>query len=571
MQNVPNIVREGLKASAPADNHPDADLLTAFAERSLSDRERSTVLEHLSRCGDCRDILALALPATETEQIVVSPMPNRWLTWPALRWGFVAAGVIAVASVGIVKYQRNMQSPATASALRPPAAVEVAANEPKTAPRFNVSPEDKKQKLQAPSAPVAADSLDANTSATESRGNNEKKAITREESIPSRRAAVGGQLPHGPRVSNLYQQQNAQNQAPAPAPPSAYDRLQSFHESAPSGGAMPATISGPSALSKTEVSNAVPAVARAKPAMPLPSRADATTNSLSDQDRAVTSRLQSGPGQISGSVVDPSGAVVANARVTIIPTAPTKTGTASAVTNSQGTWLIAGLPTGNYKAQAAAPGFKTTVLDLNYDASQPSQYNFTLNPGSVSETVEVSAQSAQTETVTSSAVGQGRLSGRNLTQLAVVTGAPVPRWSISATGALQRSIDQGNTWQTVNVIAASSSNTNATSLEIVAKSSGARMKEKDAAKAGKRDSATPVFRAVAANGSDVWAGGSAGVLYHSADAGSTWTRVFPASSGASLTGDIVSLQFPEPQHGTLSTSTTETWATADAGQTWQKQ
>lgn len=574
MQNVPNIVRERLKASPPAVNHPDADLLTAFAERSLPDRERTVVLEHLSRCGDCRDIVALALPATETAHTVVTPSPSRWLTWPALRWGFVAAGVLAIAFFGIVQYQRHLQPLTTASAPKQSAPVEVAANEPKSAPRFTVSPEDKKQKLQAPSTPASADSLDSRTEATEGRGKNEKKAIAREESVPSRRAATNGQLPHGPRVSNLYQlQNNAQNQspAPAPAPPSAFDRLQSFHENASASGATPATASAPSAVSKSEASNAAPAVAKAKPAMPLPSRADTTTNTQPDQDQAVhTSRSQAAPGQIGGYVVDPSGAVVANARVTITPMVSSKSGTASAVTNSQGTWLIAGLPTGNYKAQAEAPGFKTTVLDLNYDASQPSLYSFTLSPGSVSETVEVSAQTAQAGAMTSSAAGRAGLNGRNLTQLAAVIAAPVPRWSINATGALQRSIDQGNTWQTVDVTTPASS-TNATSLEIVAKSSGVRVKEKDATKANKRDSATPVFRAVAANGSNVWAGGSAGALFHSTDAGNTWTRIVPTSSGATLTGDIVSLEFPESQHGKISTSTSENWTTSDAGQTWQKQ
>ena len=65
MQNVPKIVRERLKAAAPAVNHPDADLLTAFAEDSLPGVERDGVLEHLARCGACRDIVALALPEAE--------------------------------------------------------------------------------------------------------------------------------------------------------------------------------------------------------------------------------------------------------------------------------------------------------------------------------------------------------------------------------------------------------------------------------------------------------------------------------------------------------------------------
>jgi photosystem II stability/assembly factor-like uncharacterized protein len=303
--------------------------------------------------------------------------------------------------------------------------------------------------------------------------------------------------------------------------------------------------------------------------MPLPSRADAATNNPdgSDQDGRLL-RSQIAPGQIGGYVVDPSGAVVANARVTITPT-PSKGETATAVTNSQGAWLIAGLPTGNYKAEAQASGFNTTVLDLNYDANRPSLYSLTLSPGTVSETVEVSAQAAQVQAMTSSATGRAAIGGRTLNQLAAVSQATQPRWNINATGVLQRSLDQGSTWQTVDVTASSASVTSSTSLEIVAKSS--RAKEKDAAKARKRDAVSLVFRAVAANGSDVWAGGSAGALYHSADAGNTWTRVFPSSSGATLTGDIISLEFSEPQHGKLSTSTSEVWSTADAGQSWQKQ
>ena len=70
MQNVPKIVRERLKAATPAVDHPDADVLTAFAERSLPKREQGVVLEHLARCGDCRDIVALALPATEPVEAV---------------------------------------------------------------------------------------------------------------------------------------------------------------------------------------------------------------------------------------------------------------------------------------------------------------------------------------------------------------------------------------------------------------------------------------------------------------------------------------------------------------------
>jgi photosystem II stability/assembly factor-like uncharacterized protein len=80
----------------------------------------------------------------------------------------------------------------------------------------------------------------------------------------------------------------------------------------------------------------------------------------------------------------------------------------------------------------------------------------------------------------------------------------------------------------------------------------------------------PIFRAVSAAGLEVWAGGSAGVLYHSVDGGQQWTRVVPAASGIPLTGDIISIAFPDPQRGQITTSTQEFWFTIDGGQTWQK-
>jgi photosystem II stability/assembly factor-like uncharacterized protein len=143
----------------------------------------------------------------------------------------------------------------------------------------------------------------------------------------------------------------------------------------------------------------------------------------------------------------------------------------------------------------------------------------------------------------------------------------LPLWSINAAGALQRSLDHGSTWQTVDVNA--NLVLDAASLQVSAQTS--RSKAKDAGKATKRDTAALSFRAVSAAGTEVWAGGSAGALYHSQDAGIHWTRIFPAAGSTGLTGDILTLEFADLQHGKLSTSTSEVWITADAGQTWQKQ
>src|SRR5258708_53975 len=70
-------------------SHPDADLLTAFVERALPDRERGTVLTHLAACAPCREIVALAQPAEIDTSTVLATNPSRSLF--LLRWGALAA------------------------------------------------------------------------------------------------------------------------------------------------------------------------------------------------------------------------------------------------------------------------------------------------------------------------------------------------------------------------------------------------------------------------------------------------------------------------------------------------
>src|SRR5260370_41921298 len=86
-------------------------------------------------------------------------MDGRSVTWRARRWGLGAAGVVAIASFGVLQYQRRLQSPSVAS--KQTGHVEVAANESKKAiAPFVAPPIEKKEKLQSPGAPAFADSVD---------------------------------------------------------------------------------------------------------------------------------------------------------------------------------------------------------------------------------------------------------------------------------------------------------------------------------------------------------------------------------------------------------------------------
>jgi hypothetical protein len=107
-------------------------------------------------------------------------------------------------------------------------------------------------------------------------------------------------------------------------------------------------------------------------------------------------RVQGAPGQMTGYVVDPSGVVIPFAQITITDSRNRKSRTA--VADAQGRWVIDGINSGNFKAQAEMQGFRTNTFNLNYDAKQPSLYNFQMNVASAAETVEVTANAPQIET-----------------------------------------------------------------------------------------------------------------------------------------------------------------------------
>src|SRR5207302_136636 len=83
----PKIVRVRLNSpSNPLGGHPDADLLTAFAEHSIGHCERAQVMQQLANCGDCREVISLAQPQIENLIVRHSSDPIAWLSSPVLRW-----------------------------------------------------------------------------------------------------------------------------------------------------------------------------------------------------------------------------------------------------------------------------------------------------------------------------------------------------------------------------------------------------------------------------------------------------------------------------------------------------
>jgi hypothetical protein len=95
-------------------------------------------------------------------------------------------------------------------------------------------------------------------------------------------------------------------------------------------------------------------------------------------------------GEITGRVIDPSGAVVPNVRITAMNTA---TGVSqSTVSSNAGTYTIPRLLVGTYTVTAESQGFKTAVAqDITLNVSQQRQVNFTLALAGVQAKVEVTA------------------------------------------------------------------------------------------------------------------------------------------------------------------------------------
>jgi len=527
MQDVPKIVRARLQRTTPAtaETHPDADLLTAFAERSLVGGERDHVLEHLARCPDCCDVVAFALPATEDVVLAKPAAPRRgWLTLPVLRWSVVTAGILALTSVGIVQYrQRGQEKTAVAARLMlrdQPA--DSAAPNPASTPQAKAS-----QSLTSPTE-------------------------TGKQTVTEKRAPVpsGAQSAFSARLS-------ADKSAPAPRP--VFPQSQSAQRAA-SAGKVHGSIGGP--VRGLGFSSAGGRASR---------RAEAATppgsSAFADNSKNATSAI-----------------VPQNPNFGAVQRAPA-TSTATTV-----------------EVSGASPQVTTQTTAQNQLQDQLVQNDAAGASSSADRVGKAKPASPQVLVMAPAPLLHAEPA---LTKIATA-----PRWTISASGALQRSFDGGNTWLDVDVTANATQSANLarsaqagmavevasaavevqtesrneapTEIQTETQTAGKSEKKttaKSMATSGARSAAKSspgthtIFRAVSvsSNAADVWAGGSAAALYHTVDGGNRWTRVVPSEAGVLLAGNIIAIQFSDPQNGIVTTSTAEVWTTVDAGQTWHKQ
>jgi hypothetical protein len=109
---------------------------------------------------------------------------------------------------------------------------------------------------------------------------------------------------------------------------------------------------------------------------------------------------QSFTGRIVGTVTDPSGGVVAGAEVRISNVATGLSATTRA--NDDGNYSVTELPRGEYEIEVSSAGFKHFVRrGIQLSIAQQARVDVRLELGSVSESVEVTADASLLETVDS--------------------------------------------------------------------------------------------------------------------------------------------------------------------------
>src|SRR5205085_11907036 len=123
---------------------------------------------------------------------------------------------------------------------------------------------------------------------------------------------------------------------------------------------------------------------------------------------------QTTTGAITGTVTDPSGAVVPNVKVTATNAATNISN--STQSNDSGLYNFPFLAAGNYKLTAEAQGFKKAVLGpFQLEVNQTARLDVRLEVGAATESVEVTAVAPTLQT--ESTQTGGVLSATKLTEL----------------------------------------------------------------------------------------------------------------------------------------------------------
>ncbi len=131
--------------------------------------------------------------------------------------------------------------------------------------------------------------------------------------------------------------------------------------------------------------------AYAQESSPVPTTPLAVERLETEKERK-SDKPASNPGRISGTVIDPNGAVVAGASVSIFSVDTAKV--AATTSNDNGEYIFTDLPDGTYRIETASPGFRTNVRTVTLGEAREAIEDTTLDVGGFELVVEVKADVA---------------------------------------------------------------------------------------------------------------------------------------------------------------------------------
>jgi hypothetical protein len=453
---------------------PDAEILAAYHEHTLSLEEIAKWKVHIARCERCQEALALveqtesveseewkeqdavlmlqqaatklaplarademrmeeeALPAAKAGAAQVS----RGIRRSRAQWkwlvpvGAIAAGVIvwigsvevqkqhrqAAESVQIAENRRTAEPPPTAQLATPPTdSLEQKENEAEKSRGDESAARTVAPKAAAKQAiPMAAPSMSARDAGRELAPEFDKK-----------KDATGQGFGNGMGAP-----------APMTPPPAVSGKVEQ----------------GKNETRSVEERDAMIAGGQMKP----PVAANQTPASSPPRSRAEsTSKLSGGSAGgnlsiITGTVLDPSGAAISGALITAIETS---SGTSkTTVADAAGRFQLTELPSDQYEVIVAHAGFAQSEQTITLQPRQNEQVQVQLQLGAVAESVEVSAGAATVNT-SSATISSAAKNVNTLLELAaantqyIVAPDKKAGWRVGDAGKIERTSDNGKTWK----------------------------------------------------------------------------------------------------------------------------
>jgi len=561
----PNIIGARLRAAAmtPPSAHPDADLLTAFAEHCLNESEHARILEHLAQCTVCRDVVYFAQPEEEaTLKPAQSPAQTHWFAGRRLQWAALAASLSMIAAIAI--YVRT--NPERMAQYEPATASPVANKE--AAPQGNTQ-NDAGAAYSTSPATSPAEKPDATR-----RESNLKAPEAQQKAIPG--GTVAGSLGRlskddadEARAKTFYKTNGTFDDKEAAKQTNAFNFERKDAETGKNAGTAGdvnglLTTNGGTASEKDRLFDLRQQKTQGGP---YANTSNANSNQIQNQANldlyrhadGYTGNMPAGPPPPALAAASPGAKAVEMSQSSTTPASSTSASTT--------------LGTRSAAAQTPAPAKRAAVTRGVVPAEEARKKKLETIPAqstaqATEETVAVAGQ-APPEVATRTASAPASVSQNSVQNMVVnnrdyVSNLELTPGVARTTAITGWRLHHGRVqerlygiWHDAVMAAQPAFSARNTVTDTVAVARPRR------------------FAGVSAVGADVWAvqaigrGQSSLVVYHSRDAGVSWQPSILAAPGALNPGAQVTLKFTDSQQGEVTLSTGEKWQTSDGGAQWK--